>query len=178
MSFDNPTDSPIKRFSTFWLWLLIVASFGLITLVLAPWLKNRSEGTDEAASARLEIKKSVEEAQAPAREKISGSFETLATSLSAKPSASGKALPAPVEAAAPAAEEKEAPAEAPATAPNKPAQKAKTPAKQKKKPAQTQAQTDAKLRREAQRAKRLKAAEAKKTAPASEAPAEQPANGQ
>jgi len=135
MSFDNPSDSPIQRFSTFWLWLLLVALFGLVTLVLAPWLKDRKVQADPAAEARLELKDEVDSAQAPAKEKIAGSFKKVAATLSAKPQASAKAIPGAAPAAPAAAPASEAaPAPAPvqqptAAAPEKKPVKTARPAK-------------------------------------------------
>ena len=50
---DTASDNPLKRFSSFWLGLLLMAAFGILALVATPFLKNdRGDATDEAAAAK------------------------------------------------------------------------------------------------------------------------------
>lgn len=106
MSFENLTDSPMKRFSTFWLWLLLVSVFGLVALFFTPWLKDRDNTANPDGEARLAIKKTVDAAQEGAKEKIEESFSEAKGALLTKPAQSSKALPgAAPAAAAPAVED-------------------------------------------------------------------------
>ena len=64
---DPQRDTPIKRFSSLWVGLFIVLSFGIAALIVGPILSN-SEIEDEVLQAeydiRLEIKKEIDKAQA------------------------------------------------------------------------------------------------------------------
>ena len=65
---DTVSDNPLKRFSSFWLGLLLVAAFGILALVAAPFLKGSGEDSVEAAAAakRLATFGEMETAQAAA----------------------------------------------------------------------------------------------------------------
>lgn len=89
---DTANDNPLKRFSNFWLGVLLFGIFGLGCLLLAPWFNKPTEGSFDAANRerRTEIKGAVREEQEGAREAAAGSFRKVGPSLLA-------AEPAPVE---------------------------------------------------------------------------------
>lgn len=120
---DSPHDTPLKRFSAFWIGLLILALFAIIGLVFAIFDKNGTSDMEKAAAeGRLEIHERVNKEQAaeldPAAMKKShdAMLQIMLTSKPSKgsmpvavaPAAEGDAAATPKEAenkdAAPAAE--------------------------------------------------------------------------
>ena len=50
---DTVSDNPLKRFASFWLGLLLIAAFGIVSLVLVPFIKNsREDAVYEAAASK------------------------------------------------------------------------------------------------------------------------------
>ncbi len=52
---DPQRDTPLKRFSSLWIGLFILLSFGLGALVVAPWLNN-SNVEDEALQSEYDVR--------------------------------------------------------------------------------------------------------------------------
>ena len=65
---DTASDNPLKRFSSFWLGLILIAAFGILALVLVPFIKNSREDAvyEAAASKRRATLGEMEAAQAAA----------------------------------------------------------------------------------------------------------------
>ena len=65
---DTVSDNPFKRFSTFWLGLILFGAFGLLCLVLGPYLtaEKKDPAYQAAADKRLAVKAEMEAGQAEA----------------------------------------------------------------------------------------------------------------
>ncbi|NIP95412.1 MAG: cytochrome c [Akkermansiaceae bacterium] len=80
---DTANDNPLKRFSSFWLGVLLFGVFGLMGLLLAPWFNQPVADSFDTANAerRAEIRAEVDETQKGSREAAAGSFEKVGASL-------------------------------------------------------------------------------------------------
>ena len=77
---DSANDNPLKRFSTFWVGLVLFAAFGLVGLVLGMIGFNKlvKNGYDEVNSERREtIREEVDKTHSGARELADKSFERV-----------------------------------------------------------------------------------------------------
>jgi mono/diheme cytochrome c family protein len=63
---DTVSDNPLKRFSSFWLGLILFGAFGVLCLVLGPYLtaEKKDPAYQAAADKRLAVKAEMEAAQA------------------------------------------------------------------------------------------------------------------
>ncbi|MGC6426726.1 MAG: hypothetical protein ACON5H_06995 [Akkermansiaceae bacterium] len=93
---DHNRDNPLKRFTAFWIALLLVGCFGIACVILRP-LTHRAVDTayQEASAARLDTKAAYEEAQSAAidEEKLSKAISEASKTLSATPTAGAMPLP-------------------------------------------------------------------------------------
>lgn len=89
---DSANDNPLKRFSSFWLGLILFAAFGLATLVVGfGFHKPAEKGYDKVNQVRREkIREGVDKAQAGGREAAAGSFAAVGEHFR-------KTAPSPVE---------------------------------------------------------------------------------
>ena len=80
---DTANDNPLRRFSSFWLGLLLFGVFGVLSLFFGFWFnKPVEQAYDEFnTKRRLKIKSEVLESQAGARETAARSFEKVGSTL-------------------------------------------------------------------------------------------------
>jgi mono/diheme cytochrome c family protein len=80
---DSAKDNPLKRFSSFWLGLIIFAAFGLLSLLLGLGFKKpiKNAYDEHNADRRHDIKTEVDAAHAGAREAAVKSFEKVGANL-------------------------------------------------------------------------------------------------
>ena len=61
---DHTRDNPLKRFTAFWIALLMVTSFGIALIIFQPFAPDKTDKAYEAAGeARLKIKEEIDRAQ-------------------------------------------------------------------------------------------------------------------
>lgn len=93
---DHNRDNPLKRFTAFWIALLLVGCFGIACIILRP-LTHADVDTayEKVSAARLETKRAYESAQAAAlnEEKLSEEITAASKNLTAAPSAGAMPLP-------------------------------------------------------------------------------------
>lgn len=108
---DHTRDNPLKRFTAFWIALLLVTAFGIACIILRPLTHGKVDTAYEMAGEdRLSIKADIEKVQADTLNEgaLQKALEAGAAGLLGEPSAGSM----PVAGAAPAPAEK--PAETPA----------------------------------------------------------------
>lgn len=85
---DHNRDNPLKRFSAFWIALLLVGCFGIACVILRPMTHGDVDTAYEKVSAkRLATKLQIESAQSSAvnEEKLSKAAAATAKSLNSAP---------------------------------------------------------------------------------------------
>ena len=61
---DHTRDNPLKRFTAFWIAILLVTSFGIALIIIQPFAPDKADQAYEMVSeARLEIKEGIDRAQ-------------------------------------------------------------------------------------------------------------------
>jgi|GEM_PF-1323441 len=93
---DHNRDNPLRRFSAFWIALLLVGCFGIACIIIRPVTHARVESAYEMISEeRLETKAEIEKAQAAALdpEKLEVSREASVVTLNQTPTAGAMPLP-------------------------------------------------------------------------------------
>lgn len=94
---DHNRDNPLKRFSAFWIALLLVGCFGIACLILRPMTHGDVDTAYEKISAgRLATKLQIERAQSSAvdEEKLSKAAAASTKTLTSTPSPGAMPLPA------------------------------------------------------------------------------------
>ena len=93
---DHNRDNPLKRFSAFWIALLLVGCFGIACVILRPMTHAEVEDAYEMKSnERLATKADIEKAQAAALDpaKLEESLKASAATLNQAPSKGAMPLP-------------------------------------------------------------------------------------
>ncbi len=109
---DHTRDNPLKRFTAFWIALLLVTAFGIACIILRPMTHGQVDTvSDVAGKERLAIRADIDKAQADTlnEDALEKALEAKTADLIKEPSA-GK-MPVPGAAPAPAAKPAETPAE-------------------------------------------------------------------
>ena len=80
---DSANDNPLKRFSSFWLGLLLTAAFGILCLLAAPWFVSAPGVAYEEAMGerRAKIRAEVEEGQSGDGPSPASTFEKVGGEL-------------------------------------------------------------------------------------------------
>jgi len=115
---DHTRDNPLKRFTAFWIALLLVTAFGIACIILRPLTHGKVDSAYEAArEERLVVKSGIDRAQSGAinNDALSKAIESQAKTFKEKPSAGSMAVPG--AAPAPKAEGEPQPETAPEPAP-------------------------------------------------------------
>ncbi len=93
---DHNRDNPLKRFSAFWVALLLVGCFGIACIILRPLTHAKVETAYEQISdERLATKAEIEKTQAAAlsSEKVAKALKASAANLKQAPAAGAMPLP-------------------------------------------------------------------------------------
>ncbi|MDA7519748.1 hypothetical protein N9A89_01730 [Akkermansiaceae bacterium] len=93
---DHNRDNPLKRFSAFWIAILLVGCFGVACIILRPMTHAKVESAYEMiADERLATKAEIEKAQAAAlnSERLEKSLKASAATLNQTPAAGAMPLP-------------------------------------------------------------------------------------
>ena len=93
---DHNRDNPLKRFSAFWIAILLVGCFGIACIILRPMTHAKVEGAYEKMSdARLATKAEIEKAEAAvlSSEKLEKALKASAANLNQAPAAGAMPLP-------------------------------------------------------------------------------------
>ena len=97
---DHTRDNPLKRFTAFWVALLLVTAFGIAGLILRPLMSNKVDSAmEEAADDRRAVRAEIDNAQ---RKKLNtaaldDAFKANAKSLlTSKPTPGAVAVPAAI----------------------------------------------------------------------------------
>lgn len=94
---DHNRDNPLKRFTAFWIAVLLVGCFGVACIILRPLTHAKvNTAYEEISSERLETKMEIEKAQASAinQEKLAQAGESALKSFKEAPKAGAMPLPA------------------------------------------------------------------------------------
>ncbi|MFT6238634.1 MAG: hypothetical protein ACJAQT_000708 [Akkermansiaceae bacterium] len=103
---DHTRDNPLKRFTAFWVALLLVTAFGIACLIVGPFTKTDGDSSMKAAAdERRAVRAKVDSAQSSALNELAleKAFEANAKTLRMNVPIPGKAA-VPAAAPAPAAE--------------------------------------------------------------------------
>ena len=91
---DHNRDNPLKRFTAFWIALLLVGCFGIASIILRPMTHADVDTAYEKISAeRLETKSKYESAQIVDQKKLSDAMTAALKNLTTAPSAGAMPLP-------------------------------------------------------------------------------------
>lgn len=95
---DHTRDNPLKRFTAFWVALLLVTAFGIACLIVGPFTSSKGDAaTEAAADERRAVRTKVDSAQSNALNEaaLEKAFESNAKSLlTSKPTPGKTAVPA------------------------------------------------------------------------------------
>ena len=112
---DHTRDNPLKRFSAFWIALLLVTAFGIACFILRPLTHGKVDAAYEMTGEdRLTIKADIDKVQADTLNvgALNRALEAKTKDLIKEPSAGN--MPVPEAAPAPADKPADKPAETPA----------------------------------------------------------------
>lgn len=101
---DHTRDNPLKRFTAFWIAILLVTSFGIALIITQPFAPDKTDKAYEMVSeGRLEIKEEIDRAQDEALNEsaLSAAIAELAKSFDQNKESKGS-MPVPGVAPAPA----------------------------------------------------------------------------
>jgi hypothetical protein len=93
---DHTRDNPLKRFTAFWIALLLVGCFGIACIILRPLTHGHVDTAYEMVSdARLATKSEIKKTQAAVidSEKLEKSLKSAAQTLNQAPSKGAMPLP-------------------------------------------------------------------------------------
>ena len=101
---DYTRDNPLKRFTAFWIAILLVTSFGIALIITQPFAPDKADKAYEMVSeGRLEIKEEIDRAQNDALNEaaLADALSAQAKSFKDNPETQGS-MPVPGAAPAPA----------------------------------------------------------------------------
>ena len=92
---DHNRDNPLKRFTAFWIAVLLVGCFGIACIILRPLTHAQVDTAyEKISSQRLETKMEIDKAQASAlnQEKLAKASESVLKSFNEAPKAGAMPL--------------------------------------------------------------------------------------